>query len=146
MIMAYHDVHSAAKLHEIARIAFAYSNVDVFVISRPQGAAAQTGVPDVHLAAAKKGKKILVVPDLKDAVDILKPGKVFIITRKAERELDPEEVGREDMVVIAGTEPDAAKFDVNGLEPRRVEPAGMGDVGYAATVLCMMRMCGKMQG
>lgn len=147
MIMVYHDVHSVAKLHEIARIAFTYDNVDLFVISRPQGAAAQTGVPDVHLAAAKKGKKILVVPDLKDAADILKPGKVFVITRKAEKEFDPKEVGKEDMVVVAGTEPDATKFDIDGLEPRKVEPAGMGDVGYAATMLCMQRMCRKsMQG
>lgn len=139
MFVVYHDVYSVAKLHDVAKIAFAYENVDVFIISRPQGNAAQTGVPEVHLTAAKKGKRLLVVPDLKDAVEILKPGKVFIITKKAEREFNPKEVGKGDMVVVAGTEPDATKFDIDGLEPRRVEPTGMGDVGYLATTLHMLR-------
>lgn len=138
MIVVYHDVHSVAKLQEIARIVFAYDNVDLFVISRPQGSAAQTGVPEIHLAAAKKGKRILIVPDLKDAVDVLKPERVFIITRKAEKEFNPEEVGEKDMIVIAGTEPDATKFDIDGLEARKVSPEGMGDVGYVATVLCRL--------
>ncbi len=139
MIVTYHDVHSVAKLQEIARIVFAYDNVDLFVISRPQGTAAQTGVPEIHLAAAKKGKKILVVPDLKDAVELLKPEHVFIITRKAEKTLDPKEVGKKDMIVVAGTEPDATKFDIDGLEARKIEPEGMGDVGYMATALCMLK-------
>ena len=139
MIVVYHDVHSVAKLQEIARIVFAYENVDLFVISRPQGTAAQTGVPEIHLAAAKKGKKILVVPDLKDAVDLLSPEHVFIITRKAEKTLDPKEVGENDMIVVAGTEPDATKFDIDGLEARKIEPEGMGDVGYMATALCILR-------
>ena len=139
MIVVYHDVHSVAKLQEIARIVFAYDNVDLFVISRPQGTAAQTGVPEIHLAAAKKGKKILVVPDLKDAVELLSPEHVFIITRKAEKILDPGEVGEGDMIVVAGTEPDATKFDIDGLEARKIEPEGMGDVGYVATALCMLK-------
>ncbi len=138
MIVVYHDVHSVAKLQEIARIVFAYDNVDIFVISRPQGSAAQTGVPEIHLAAAKKGKRILVVPDLRDAVDVLKPERVFIITKKAEKEFDPSEVGERDMVVVAGTEPDATKFDIDGLEARKIVPEGMGDVGYVATVLCRL--------
>ena len=142
MIVVYHDVHSVAKLQEVARIVFAHEGVDTFVISRPQGTAAQTGVPEVHLAAAKKGKKILVVPDLKDAVEVLRPRKVFVITRKAEKEFDPKEVRPEDMVVVAGTEPDATKFDIDGWEPRKVTPEGMGDVGYVATVLCMLRFAG----
>lgn len=139
MIVTYHDVHSVAKLQEIARIVFAHDNVRVFVVSRPQGTAAQTGVPEVHLAAARKGKRVLIVPDLRDAVEVLKPRKVFIITRKAEREFDPKEVSEDDMIVVAGTEPDATKFDIDGLEPRKVLPEGMGDVGYVATVLCMLR-------
>ena len=139
MIVVYHDVHSVAKLQEIARIVFAYDSVDLFVISRPQGTAAQTGVPEIHLAAAKKGKKILVVPDLKDAVELLSPEHVFIITRKAEKALDPKEVGQNDMIVVAGTEPDATKFDIDGLEARKIEPEGMGDVGYIATALFMLK-------
>ncbi|MDN5358435.1 MAG: hypothetical protein PWP76_278 [Candidatus Diapherotrites archaeon] len=138
MIVVYHDVHSVAKLQEIAKIVFAYDNVDLFVISRPQGAAAQTGVPEIHLAAAKRGKKILIVPDLKDVVELLKPKNVFIITKKAEKEFDPAEVGDGDMVVVAGTEPDATKFDIDGLEARKILPQGMGDVGYMATVLCKL--------
>ncbi len=135
MFFVYHDVHSVAKLVEIAKMAMAFPQVDVFVISRAQGNAAQTGVPEVHMRAYRAGKRILVVPDIRDAVDLLKPDKVIIIAKKAEQPFDPSEVGERTMVVVCGTEPDVSKFDADGYDLRYVEPRDAGEVAAAAFVL-----------
>ncbi len=135
MYLVYHDVHSVAKLVEIAKMAFAFPHVNVFVISRAQGNAAQTGVPEVHMRAYRAGKKLLVVPDLKDAVELLKPDKVIIIARKAEKPFEPREITEHTMVVVCGTEPDVTKFDANDYELRYIEPREAGEMAATATVL-----------
>lgn len=135
MYFVYHDVYSVAKLVEIAKMALAFPHVDVFVISRAQGNAAQTGVPEVHMRAYRAGKTILVVPDLKDAVDLLRPRKVIIVARKAEKPFDPSEVTGDTMVVVCGTEPDVSRFDADGYELRYIEPREAGEVAAAAAVL-----------
>ncbi len=137
MIVVYHDVHSVAKLTEMYKVAAAYG-VDVFVISRVQGAAAQTGVPEISVRAFREGVKVLVVPDLRDAVDLLKPTKVIILSKRAEKPLDPNEVDENTMIVVTGTEPDVSKFDEIG-EIRYVEPRELGDVGRLVAALCTIR-------
>gem|GEM_PF-3191683 len=87
----------------------------------------------------KVGNMIVVYHDVHSVAKLQEIEHVFIITRKAEKTLDPKEVGERDMIVVAGTEPDATKFDIDGLEARKIVPEGMGDVGYMATALCMLK-------
>ncbi len=137
MIVVYHDVHSVAKLTEIYKLASAY-NVDLFVVSRVQGGAAQSGVPEISARAFLEGRKILVVPDLKDAIELLKPSKVIILAKRAQVPFDPSEVDDKTMIVVTGTEPDVSKYDEVG-ELRYVEPRELGDIGKLAVALCLLK-------
>ncbi len=137
MIVVYHDVHSVAKLTEIYKVVKAF-DVDLFVISRAQGGAAQSGIPEINVRAFMDGIKLLVVPDLKDAIELLKPERVIILSSRAEKPLERLEKG--DMLVVTGTEPDVSKYDSIG-ELRYVEPKELGDIGRLTVALCrgMMR-------
>ncbi len=138
--MVYHEVHSVAKLIEVFEAAAAYG-VSTFVVSRAQGAAAQSGIPDISVRAWKKGIRLLVVNDLPEAIDILKPSKVLVLSGREGREVREGEIDENTMVVVTGTEPDTSKRDTYRGEVIRVTPAGLGEVGRLVTVLCkgMMR-------
>ena len=137
MIVVYHDVHSVAKLTEIYKVVSAYG-VDLFVVSRVQGGAAQSGIPEISVRAFQEGRRILVVPDLKDAVELLKPSKVIILSKRAEKPLDPSEIDENTMLVVTGTEPDVSKYDAIG-ELRYVEPRELGDIGRITVALCLLK-------
>jgi SpoU rRNA methylase family enzyme len=137
MMVAYHDVHSVAKLTEIYKIVKAFG-ADLFVISRPQGGAAQSGIPEVSARAFQEGMKILIVKDLPEALEILHPKKVIILSKRAEKPLDPSEVDENTLLVVTGTEPDVSKFDSIG-ELRYVEPKDLGDIGRITVALCKIR-------
>ena len=137
MIVAYHDVHSVAKLTEIYKTISAYG-IKTFVISRAQGGAAQSGIPEISVRAFQDGVKLLVVPDIRDAIEILKPSKVIILSKRAEKPFNPEEIDENTLIVVTGTEPDVSKWDEVG-ELRYVEPRNVGDIGKITIALCTLR-------
>ncbi len=137
MIVAYHDVHSVAKLTEIYKVVSAHG-VKTFVVSRAQGGAAQSGIPEISVRAFQDGVKLLVVPDIRDAIEILKPSKVIVLSKRAEKPLDPSEVDENTLLVVTGTEPDVSKWDEIG-ELRYVEPREVGDIGRITIALCVLR-------
>ncbi|NPA87054.1 MAG: hypothetical protein GXO00_03530 [Candidatus Diapherotrites archaeon] len=136
MIVVYHDVHSVAKLTEVYKIVAAYG-VKTFVVSRAQGGAAQSGIPEISVRAFRDGVQLVVVPDLKDAIELFNPSRVIILSKRAEKPFDPSEVDEKTMIVVSGTEPDVSRKDLLG-EPRYVEPRELGDVGRIAAVLCKL--------
>lgn len=81
LIVAIHDVHSAVKLVDAAKVAFDL-NADLLVISKATSAAAQSGVPEVEKMAFKNNKKILYVPDLPDIIELLSPDVNFMVVPK----------------------------------------------------------------
>ena len=137
MMVAYHDVHSVAKLTEIFKIVKAFG-AKIFVISRPQGGAAQSGIPEVSARAFQEGMKILIVKDLPEAIEILKPSRVIILSKRAEKPFDPSEVDESTLIVVSGTEPDVSKFDSIG-ELRYIEPRELGDIGRITVALCSIK-------
>ena len=65
-----HSVHAISKVLETAQIVYGlnYSN---FIVSKAEGSAAQTGVPDANRFALKMGKTFMVLPDLSDVIELL---------------------------------------------------------------------------
>ena len=65
-----HNVHSASKTVETAQVVYGlgFSN---FVISKAEGSAAQAGVPDANRLAMKMKKNFMVLPDIKDVLELL---------------------------------------------------------------------------
>ena len=74
-----HNVHSASKTVETAQVVYGlgFSN---FVISKAEGSAAQAGVPDANRLAMKMKQNFMVLPDLKDALEVLNIEQPLLIT------------------------------------------------------------------
>ncbi len=104
MIVVYHNVHSQIKLEEFARTVFAY-DVDLFVVSKATGVAAQGGIPYVSRLAFEKNKKVLIVKDIFDAVELLKPKKIYLVTDDVEKEINFKDIDSSTMIVFFGSYP-----------------------------------------
>ncbi len=65
-----HNVHAVSKVIETAQVVYGlgYQN---FIISRAEGSAAQTGVPDANRLALKMKRTFMVLPDIKDVIELL---------------------------------------------------------------------------
>jgi len=65
-----HNVHSISKVVETAQVVygFGFSN---FIVSKAEGSAAQTGVPDANRLAVKMKSSFMVMPDLRDVLEVL---------------------------------------------------------------------------
>ncbi|MEM2304915.1 MAG: RecB-family nuclease, partial [Candidatus Methanomethylicia archaeon] len=81
IIIALHNVHSVYKIVEIAKLCDVF-NVDLLVISRAVGSAAQQGISEASKLIFKSNKILLVVNDLKEAIDLIKPFKVYLLSAK----------------------------------------------------------------
>jgi SpoU rRNA methylase family enzyme len=74
-----HNVHSASKTVETAQVVYGlgFSN---FVVSKAEGSAAQAGVPDANRLAMKMKQNFMVLPDIKDVVEVLNIKQPLLIT------------------------------------------------------------------
>jgi SpoU rRNA methylase family enzyme len=74
-----HNVHSASKTVETAQVVYGlgFSN---FVVSKAEGSAAQAGVPDANRLAMRMKQNFMVLPDLKDVLEVLNIEHPYLIT------------------------------------------------------------------
>ncbi|MCI2415598.1 MAG: RecB-family nuclease [Candidatus Aramenus sp.] len=94
-----HNATSYQRLMEFSRAAFTF-NVKYLVLTKVGGTAAQSGVPDLSKIAFKSGKSFIVLPDLKDAIDLLKPDYVYLVSSSAGEELSVEGIDADKNVLI----------------------------------------------
>ncbi len=87
MIVVYHRPHSSRRLEDFVRTATAFDIVDLIVLSKLEGSAVQPGIANIHVEVYKKNKRLLIVNDLQDAIDLLKPERVITISRIAEKDI-----------------------------------------------------------
>ncbi len=88
MIVAYHRPHSSRRLEDFVKTAIAFDIVDLIVLSKLEGSAVQPGIANIHVEAYRKNKKLLIVNDLQEAIDLLKPEKIITISRIAEKSIE----------------------------------------------------------
>ncbi len=65
-----HNVHSVSKVVDTAQVVYGMG-FPTFIVSKPEGAAAQSGVPDANKLALKMNGRFIVLPDLSDAIELL---------------------------------------------------------------------------
>ena len=109
VIPVLHNVSSVQRVVDAARLAYTLG-YDVLVVTKAYGGAAQSGVPEAMRLALKAGKSLIVLPGLEDAVSLLSPDEIVLVTRDYAREtLDPARLeppsGRM-MIVVSGGEPE----------------------------------------
>jgi SpoU rRNA methylase family enzyme len=101
MIIVYHEPASGALLIDFAKTVL-NSKADLLVISKPHATALHHGVPEISFLSYKLGKKVLFVNNLEEAIDLLKPNKVYLVNPKAEKALDEVQIKDNDMIVFCG--------------------------------------------
>ncbi len=125
MFVIFHNFASQIKLEEMARTALAYG-AELVVVSKATGMAAQAGIPTVSRLVFEKGGKLLVTHSLEEALETLKPKKVYLITDLAEEELKPEEIEEDAAYVFFGNYP-VKKEETLG-KMRFIPPKGISEV------------------
>ncbi|UCH04527.1 MAG: hypothetical protein JSW05_13375 [Candidatus Thorarchaeota archaeon] len=74
-----HDVHAVSKVVETAQVVYGLGFPN-FVVTRAEGSAAQTGVPEANRLAMKMKGSFMVLPDLRDVLDVLNVERPLLIT------------------------------------------------------------------
>lgn len=75
-----HNVHNVQRLLDIVKL---YLSVEVedklLVISKPSGPAATDGIAEANKIVFKSEGRMLVVPDLQDVLELLKPERMYLL-------------------------------------------------------------------
>ena len=92
-----HNIYSSVKLMEAVDIYLEFPEVDILVVSKAVSSAAQSGVPEAEKKAYLRGRKVLYVPDLKDAVEVLSLDKLYLVVPKrlSDEFFDPSKIRKE---------------------------------------------------
>ena len=138
IIPVLHNVSSVQRLVDSARIAYAL-DYKTFIATKVYGGAAQSGVGEAMRLALKLNRSFIVLPDLKDAIDLFTPERVLLVTHAyAKRLVRPDtdflgeaaSLGRI-LLVVSGTEPEFSPGELKLGEPlylegvnQRLGPAG----------------------
>ncbi len=141
LVLVVHNVGSVQRLVDSARAAFAFDDVKMLVVTRPYGAAAQAGVPEAQKMAFKRNRGFMVLPELSDAVELLKPDRIYTVSWEHGRRVKTLEPGSGvTMVVVGATDPGLTKQETGvgeAVYPEWVS-APMGPVAEAAVVLMLL--------
>ena len=74
-----HNVHSASKTIETAQVVYGLGFPN-YVVSKAEGSAAQSGVPDANRLALKMKRNFMVLPDLRDVLEVLSISSPLLVT------------------------------------------------------------------
>jgi SpoU rRNA methylase family enzyme len=125
MFVIFHNFASQIKLEEMARTALAYG-AKLVVVSKATGMAAQAGIPTVSRLVFEKGGRLLVTHTLEEALELLNPKKVYLITDLAQEELKKEEIEEGNAYVFFGNYPVKKEEELG--EMRYISPKGISEV------------------
>jgi len=101
---------SPHRLYDLAKLAFSMSIVSAFIVVKPVGIAAQTGLPEVFKLAYKLDRRFLVFPRLQDLKEMIKIDEALFIVHNVDDAPDICEIDFRDrenigVVVQAGETP-----------------------------------------
>lgn len=143
-----HNVHSASKTVETAQVVYGlgFSN---FVVSKAEGSAAQAGVPDANRLAMKMKQNFMVLPDLKDVLEVLSTERPLLIVSPmlTKERLDLEQLseltksGERVVIVLSGSTSSFSRKEMDLGECRSLDArVDIGPAGTAAILLYGLSM------
>ena len=138
-----HNVHSASKTVETAQVVYGlgFSN---FVVSKAEGSAAQAGVPDANRLAMRMKQNFIVLPDLKDVLEVLNIEHPYIITSPVltKERLDFDKLaeltksGERIAIMLSGSNSSFSRKEMDLGECRSLDAqVDIGPAGTAAIIL-----------
>jgi SpoU rRNA methylase family enzyme len=138
-----HNVHAVSKVMETAQVVYGLGFPN-FVVSKAEGSAAQTGVPESNRLAMKMKGSFAVLPDLRDVLEMLDVDKPIMITspvlvkdrvnvdEMAKRIRDGERI----VIVLSGSNSSFSRKEMDMGECVSLEArVDIGPAGSAAIVL-----------
>ena len=143
-----HNVHSASKTIETAQVVYGlgFSN---FVVSKAEGSAAQAGVPDANRLAMKMKQNFMVLPDLKDVLEVLNIEQPLLITSPVltKDRLDLNQLservksGERIAIMLSGSTSSFSRKEMDLGECRSLDAkVDIGPAGTAAIILYAISM------
>ncbi len=138
IIIVAHNAGSVQRLIDVARVAYAFDEVKLLVATKPYGAAAQSGVPEVQKMALKRGKGFMVLPGIEDAAELLKPQRIYTVSWDYGERVEPGSIELNDAMIIVGlTDPGLSKQEAGIGTP--IYPSGTSTpVGPAAELALLL--------
>ena len=146
IIVALHNVHSVQRVIEMAKICYGLG-IGTIIISKAVGTAAQTGVPEAQKIAIRLGRKLIFVPDIQDAIDLLKPDEILLFAPKpyGREPFNPDEVaekaskGQLVMLVFGGLDPGLSSRELSLGRAVYIETQSpIGSIGTAAIAIYLL--------
>ncbi len=143
-----HNVHSASKTVETAQVVYGlgFSN---FVVSKAEGSAAQAGVPDANRLAMKMKQNFMVLPDIKDVLEVLNIEHPILVTSPVltKERLDLEQLsekaksGERIAIMLSGSNSSFSRKEMDLGECCSLDArVDVGPSGTAAIILYSLSM------
>jgi SpoU rRNA methylase family enzyme len=143
-----HNVHSASKTVETAQVVYGlgFSN---FVVSKAEGSAAQAGVPDANRLAMRMKQNFMVLPDIKDVLEVLNIERPLLVTSPVltKERLDLDQLaervkaGERIAIMLSGSNSSFSRKEMDLGECRSLDArVDIGPSGSAAIILYALLM------
>ena len=138
-----HNVHSTSKTVETAQVVYGlgFSN---YVVSKAEGSAAQSGVPDANRLAVKMRRNFMVLPDLPDVIEALQIDHAILIAspKLAKDRLITSEItdslslGKRVALILSGSTSSFSRKEMDrGICKSLHAEVDIGPAGTAAVIL-----------
>ncbi|MHA1924415.1 MAG: RecB-family nuclease [Candidatus Thorarchaeota archaeon] len=138
-----HNVHAVSKVMETAQVVYGLGFPN-FIVSKAEGSAAQTGVPESNRLAMKMKGSFAVLPGLRDVLEMLDVDRPLMITSPVlvKERLSPGEIakrigdGERVVIVLSGSNSSFSRKEMDMGECVSLEArVDIGPAGSAAIVL-----------
>ena len=132
-----HNVSSVQRVVDMARLTYSLG-FDILVVTKAYGGAAQSGVPEAMRLALKDSRSLIILPDLDDAIELLKPDNVVAVTPRGAEHLvtGPGDAASlikgKTMIVFSGGEPDFTASELSKAMKRVYIDGVKGKLGPVA--------------
>ncbi len=138
-----HNVHAVSKVIETAQVVYGLGFPN-FLVSKAEGSAAQTGVPEANRLAMKMNGSFAVLPDLRDVLEMLDVDSPLMITSPVlvKERIDARGIanrikdGERVVIVLSGSNSSFSRKEMDMGECVSLEArVDIGPAGSAAIVL-----------
>lgn len=138
-----HNVHSASKTIETAQVVYGLGFPN-FVVSKAEGSSAQSGVPDANRLAIRMKNNFMVLPDLKDVLEVLKIDYSLLVTspKLVKEHVDLNQLsercqsGDRIAIILSGSNSSFSRKEMDLGECRSLEAhVDIGPAGSAAIII-----------
>ena len=119
VIFVLNNVTSPQRLIDAVKVAYGVKSklpIKAFIVTRVSGMAAQTGIPEAGRYAYKLNKPLIILPTLRDAIELLNPKRTILITKKTDTSKSLEEISLNNeetlMIVVSGNDSEFTKSEL----------------------------------